>query len=77
MRIVSEHARRVVVMSEGRIILDSDPRGAFSDLDILRRSNLEPPAVTKLAHALKDRGVPADVISSEELVFHLLRGGTR
>jgi cobalt transport protein ATP-binding subunit len=75
MRLVSEHAKRVVVMSEGRIILDSDPRGAFSDLDILRRSNLEPPAVTKLAHALKDKGIPTDIISPEELVLHLLRGG--
>lgn len=75
MRLVSEHAKRVVVMSVGRIILDSDPRGAFSDLEILRRSNLEPPAVTKLAHALKDKGIPADVISPQELVFHLLRGG--
>lgn len=75
MRLVSEHAKRVVVMSAGRIILDSDPRGAFSDLDILRRSNLEPPAVTKLAHSLKEYGIPTDIISPQELVFHLLRGG--
>jgi len=74
MRLVSEHAKRVVVMSQGRVILDSDPRGAFADLDILRKSNLEPPAVTKLAHALKAYGVPVDIISPEELVFHLLRG---
>lgn len=75
MRLVSEHAKRVVVMSDGRVILDSDPRGAFSDLEILRRSKLDPPSVTKLAHALKDTGIPADVISPEEFVFHLLRGG--
>jgi len=74
MRLVSEHAKRVVMMSEGRIMLDSDPRGAFSDLELLRRCKLEPPAVTRLAHALRNKGVPYDVISPEELVFHLVRG---
>jgi hypothetical protein len=62
-------------MADGRVILDSDPRGAFSDLDILRKSNLEPPAVAKLAHFFRDRGIPSDVISPEEFVLHLLRGG--
>jgi energy-coupling factor transport system ATP-binding protein len=77
MKLVAEHAKRVVVISEGRVLLDSDPRGAFSDLEILRQSNLVPPAVTQLAHRLSAFDVPRDVISPEELVFHLLkaRGG--
>jgi energy-coupling factor transport system ATP-binding protein len=77
MKLVAEHAKRVVVISEGRILLDSDPRGAFSDLEILRQSNLVPPAVTQLAHRLSAFDIPRDVISPEELVFHLLkaRGG--
>ncbi len=78
MKLVAEHAKRVVVMAQGRILLDSDPRGTFSDLEILRQSNLEPPAVTQLAHRLAAYDVPRDIISPEELVFHLLRarGGT-
>jgi cobalt transport protein ATP-binding subunit len=78
MRLVAEHAKRVVVMARGRILLDSDPRGAFSDLEILRQSNLEPPAVTQLAHRLAAYGIPQDIISPEEFVFHLMRarGGT-
>lgn len=75
MKLVAEHAKRVVVISEGRVLLDSDPRGAFSDLEILRQSNLVPPAVTQLAHRLSAFDVPRDVISPEELVFHLLKGG--
>jgi energy-coupling factor transport system ATP-binding protein len=77
MKLVAEHAKRVVVISEGRVLLDSDPRGAFSDLEILRQSNLVPPAVTQLAHRLSAFDIPRDVISPEELVFHLLkaRGG--
>ena len=78
MKLVAEHAKRVVVMARGRILLDSDPRGAFSDIEILRQSNLEPPAVTQLAHRLSAYDIPRDIISPEELVFHLMRarGGT-
>jgi len=78
MKLVAEHAKRVVVMAQGRILLDSDPRGAFSDHEILRQSNLEPPAVTQLAHRLAAYDIPRDIISPEELVFHLMKaiGGT-
>jgi cobalt transport protein ATP-binding subunit len=73
MRLVAEHAKRVVVMSQGRVLLDSDPRGAFSDPEILRQSNLEPPPVALLAHRLSEFGIPKDVISPEELVFQVMR----
>lgn len=75
MKLVAQHAKRVVVFSRGRVLLDSDPRGAFTDLELLRESNLQPPAVTQLAHRLSELGVPKDIISSEELVFHVLRAG--
>jgi len=73
MKLVAEHAKRVVVMSQGRVLLDSDPRGAFSDPELLRQSNLEPPPVTLLAHRLSELGIPKDVISPEELVFQIMR----
>ena len=75
MRLVAEHAKRVVVMAQGRIVLDSDPRGAFTDIEVLRRSSLEPPAVTLLSHRLSKFEIPQDIISPEELVLHLLRSG--
>lgn len=68
MRLVAQHAKRVIVMARGRIVLDSDPAGAFSDLTILESSNLEPPPVTLLAHALAEYGVPPDVTTPEGLV---------
>jgi len=73
MKLVAECASRVVVMAEGRMLLDSDPRGAFSSLDIIRQSNLAPPAVTQLSHRLSEYGIPEDIISPEELVFHIMR----
>jgi len=74
MKLVAKHAKRVVVMSEGRIVLDSDPGGVFTDLELLLRSKLVPPPVAQLAHRLSSLGVPREVLSPEELVFHLMSG---
>jgi len=74
MKLVAKHAKRVVVMSEGRIVLDSDPRRVFTDLELMLRSKLIPPPVAQLAHRLSSLEVPRDVISPEELVFHLMSG---
>lgn len=74
MRLVAEHTSRVVVMSDGRIVLDSDPRGAFTDLDLLRNCSLVPPPVMLLAHSLAKYGVPKDIISPQELVMRIVLG---
>jgi energy-coupling factor transport system ATP-binding protein len=79
MKLVAKYARRVVVMSGGRVVLDADPAGVFSDLDALLRSKLVPPPVTRLAYRLSALGVPREVLSPEELVFRLMmsRGDAR
>lgn len=77
MKLVAEHAERVIVMANGRIMLDSDAKGALTDLAILGLSKLVPPPVSKLAHRLSEHGVSRDILSPEELVYELmrLRGG--
>ncbi len=72
MKLVAKHAKRVVVMSEGKVILDSDPAGVFSDLEVLLASKLMPPPVVRLAYRLSTRGVPRDVLSPEELVLRIM-----
>ncbi len=75
MKLVAKHAKRVIVMSEGKIVLDADPGGVFSDLDALLTSKLVPPPVVRLAYRLSSFGVPRDVLSPEELVMRLLMSG--
>jgi energy-coupling factor transporter ATP-binding protein EcfA2 len=77
MKLVAEHVDRVIIMANGRTMLDADVKGAFTDLAILGLSKLVPPPVSKLAHRLAERGVSKDILSPEELVFELmrLRGG--
>jgi len=72
MKLVAKHARRVVVMSEGRVILDSDPSAVFYDLDALLRSRLVPPPVVRLVYRLSSLGVPRNILSPEGLVDWLL-----
>jgi energy-coupling factor transport system ATP-binding protein len=74
MRLVAKHAKRVVVMSKGRIVLDTDPRGAFSDVNLLRASNMLPPPVVILAQRLKKHGLSEGALSPEELL-HIVFGG--
>jgi len=79
MKLVAKYARRVVVMSEGKIILDSDPAGVFYDLDALLRSKLVPPPVVRLVYRLSAQNIPRNILSPEELVSKLLeiRGGAK
>lgn len=73
MKLVAEHANRVIVMANGRIVLDSDAKGAFSDHELLRQSRLTPPPISEMAHRLSAHGVSRDVISPAEMAFELMR----
>ena len=67
-------ADRVVVMKNGRIIGDADPRSIFSDTDLIARAGLELPPVIEL----RDRaGMPSDVMSVEDMVVELKRSRCR
>jgi energy-coupling factor transport system ATP-binding protein len=72
MKLVAKYARRVVVMSEGKVVLDADPAGVFSDLDALLQSKLVPPPVVRLAYRLSSFGIPRDILSPDELVLRLM-----
>jgi energy-coupling factor transporter ATP-binding protein EcfA2 len=72
MKLVAKHARRIVVLTEGKVALDSDPAGVFSSLDVLLSAKLVPPPVTRLAYRLSPLGIPRDVLSPEDLVTKLM-----
>ena len=61
-------AKRVLVMHEGEVVLDSTPRGVFSQVGTMVRYNLNVPPVTMLAHKLRDAGldVAGDILTVEE-----------
>jgi len=52
MDLAAEYCDRIVVMCEGRVILDGTPREVFAKPDDLKKSRLESPQITRLMGAL-------------------------
>ncbi len=52
MRLVAEMAHRIIILKEGKIVKDGNPRTIFSDLDLLEENNLEQPQIVKLSQML-------------------------
>jgi len=64
------HADRVVVMAEGRVVLEGTPREIFRQTERLQELQLGVPQVTQLAQALHQRfpDFPDDLLTPEEVV---------
>lgn len=67
MDFVGECFQRVIVLSEGQLLLDGPAREVFSKEDVLRTANLEPPYVTQLSKTMGYQGV---LLSVEEFVVY-------
>ncbi len=67
MRLVAEHAKRVLVMKAGTVVLDANPKGVFSNPELLSESSLEPPPITLLAKRLSRFGVGSGAVFPAEL----------
>ncbi|MBQ1375595.1 MAG: energy-coupling factor transporter ATPase [Clostridia bacterium] len=72
-------ADRVVVMDEGRIVLDGGPYEVFSHVEELKSVGLDVPQTTELIYLLKRAGVDIDktVLTDEEcadVLYGLLEG---
>ena len=52
MWVVAEYCNRVVLMSDGNVVLDAPTRKAFSMGDFIRKYEIEPPAVTEISRRL-------------------------
>ena len=63
-------SKRVIVMDEGKIILDGAPREVFTHIDTLKRVGLDVPEATELAMLLNKQGVKIrnDVLDIDELL---------
>jgi energy-coupling factor transport system ATP-binding protein len=55
-------ADRVIVLSEGRVAMEADPRTLFAQPDRLRELELDVPEVTEIASRLRDRGLDLPIV---------------
>jgi energy-coupling factor transport system ATP-binding protein len=51
------HADRAIALADGAIVADGPPRAVFGDRDVLARTGLQAPIVTRVGHALGLSGV--------------------
>lgn len=67
-------ADRIIVMDDGRIVMDGQPREIFSRVKELKSHGLDVSQVTELAWELKEAGMPLTdgILSREELVEQLV-----
>ncbi|MDN5277669.1 MAG: energy-coupling factor transport system ATP-binding protein [Clostridiales bacterium] len=68
-------ADRVIVMEQGKIVLQGTPRQVFSQVEVLKEIGLDVPQVTELAYRLRAEGldVPLNVLKVEEMVDAICR----
>lgn len=69
------HADRVIVMDQGKVLMQGTPREVFSRVEKLKEHRLDVPQITMLAHELKKSGldIAEGILTREELVKELER----
>ncbi len=60
----------VYVMDKGKVVMEGNPKGIFSQVDRLQEHRLDVPQITLLAHELKNAGVniPDGILTRQELI---------
>lgn len=66
-------ADRVIVMEQGKIVLQGTPRQVFTQVELLKKMRLDVPPITELAALLHKEAVdiPKDILTVEEMVMTL------
>lgn len=68
-------ADKVIVMDEGKIVMEGTPREVFTQVDELKKYRLDVPQVTELAYELRKSGlaIPEGILTVDELVKEIAR----
>lgn len=72
-QLISQYAKRIVVMANGRIVRDDSAKSVFTDYYDLMRRNLPVPKVRECSQRLRERGVnmPANIVLYEQFIDRL------
>ncbi len=74
MELVARYAERVIVLSQGRILLDDTCRNVFYQPEILEKTNLYPPQIARLVQRFGSNQSRFDkAISVEELFAQVMK----
>ncbi len=64
------NADRIIIMNDGKVLMDGTPEEVFARGDLIREASLEVPLMAELAHRLRELGVdtPQNIITEEKMV---------
>jgi energy-coupling factor transporter ATP-binding protein EcfA2 len=71
MALASRYTRRVIVLHQGKILIDGPTHEVFSKPEILSKTMLEPPQITRLSQRLMNKGFPGDILTVEDFIDFL------
>jgi len=63
---VAECNPRVVLMTQGQIVVDGDAKRILTDPEVALKASIVPPQITQIFQGLADLGFPTDVIDVSE-----------
>jgi len=75
MNLVAEYAKRTVVMDKGKIVLDGDTRYVFSKQEILEKTGITLPVITRLSPDLLKMGVDIPPLLTVRELSEIAFGG--
>lgn len=67
MGIVAQYAKRVVVMVDGKVLMEGTVQEVFSQPDLLAEANIKPPELTRLAQELGKYGFENNLTTFDEM----------
>jgi energy-coupling factor transporter ATP-binding protein EcfA2 len=73
MDLIGRYAERLIVMWNGKILLDGPTAEVFSQAEVLKQSFLRPPVAAQIAFSLGSLGIPGNIITPEGLLLSISR----
>ena len=73
MDLIAEYTQRLIVMGNGKVLLDGPTAEVFQQVETLAETFIAPPQVTQLAQGLAGYGVPGNILIADEL-YQVLKG---
>ncbi|MEM0008560.1 MAG: ABC transporter ATP-binding protein [Thermofilum sp.] len=72
MRFVAETVNRVVLVSNGEILMDGSTREVLNAFDVLKKAAIKPPQIVQLASELRKKGIDINALTVEEALQEIL-----
>jgi energy-coupling factor transporter ATP-binding protein EcfA2 len=73
MELVARYTQRTLVVGKGRLLLDAPTSEVFDHADLLRQTFIEAPEIIRLAQGLRPRGLPAGLLSIDQVATELMK----